>query len=174
MEPSQATAEGLIQTTGESHAVKVSFEDVVAPHWQAMSRVAMRLSGPNAWEDVLQDALAVAWRRLRTFDSNRGSARAWLLSITYDQARKTWRRARRLETVPLYDFPADSADHAGNIDLERALARLTMRQRSAIELHYFVGLSVDEVSVVMSCSAGTVKSTLSDARARLRGQLTHE
>jgi DNA-directed RNA polymerase specialized sigma24 family protein len=45
---------------------------------------------------------------------------------------------------------------------------LSRRQRLAVELHYFLGLPVSECATVMSCSEGTVKSTLSDARARLR------
>lgn len=52
--------------------------------------------------------------------------------------------------------------------LERAIAQLPERQRLAVQLHYFVGLSVEETAAVMQWSAGTVKSTLFDARTRLR------
>ena len=55
-----------------------------------------------------------------------------------------------------------------DIDLERALDRLTDRQRSAVDLHYFVGLDVTTVAEVMGCAPGTVKATLHQARARLR------
>ena len=40
-----------------------------------------------------------------------------------------------------------------------------------MHLHYFVGLSVDETAGVMDCAPGTVKSTLHDARTRLRTML---
>ena len=40
-----------------------------------------------------------------------------------------------------------------------------------MHLHYFVGLTVDETAAVMDCSTGTVKSTLFDARTRLRALL---
>jgi RNA polymerase sigma-70 factor (ECF subfamily) len=57
------------------------------------------------------------------------------------------------------------------LDLSVALARLSERQRLAVALHYYLGLPVAEAAVVMACSPGTVKSTLSDARARLRAIL---
>ncbi|HRA75842.1 MAG TPA: sigma factor-like helix-turn-helix DNA-binding protein, partial [Propionicimonas sp.] len=52
--------------------------------------------------------------------------------------------------------------------LERALRRLSARQRLAVDLHYYLGLDVAGTAAVMRCSPGTVKSTLSDARGRLR------
>jgi RNA polymerase sigma-70 factor (ECF subfamily) len=61
---------------------------------------------------------------------------------------------------------ADTA--AGRVDVERALGRLTRRQRLAVGCVYFVGLSIAETAAVMGCAEGTVKSTLADARARLR------
>ena len=53
------------------------------------------------------------------------------------------------------------------LDVRAALARLSSRQRMAVDLHYYAGLTVAEAATVMGCRPGTVKSTLSDARARL-------
>jgi DNA-directed RNA polymerase specialized sigma24 family protein len=58
--------------------------------------------------------------------------------------------------------------------LSKTVARTSMlaeRQQLAVNLHYFVGLTVDETATVMDCSSGTVKSTLFDARSRLRALL---
>ncbi len=66
-----------------------------------------------------------------------------------------------------HEDPASPAD----LDLERALHRLTARQRTAVELHYFVGLDVASIAAAMSCAPGTVKATLHQARARLRDLL---
>jgi len=144
------------------------------PHWSAMARLAAR-SGHDP-EDILQDALADAWRKRSQFDPERGSARSWLLAITADQRSKTWRRAARLfsrvTVLPEDGGPAaEGGDSTSAVDLERALAHLTARQRLAIDLHYYLGLGVADISAVMRCSEGTVKSTLSDARARLRRHL---
>ncbi|MEO7259903.1 MAG: sigma factor [Jatrophihabitantaceae bacterium] len=70
------------------------FNDLIAPHWDVLVRVAGRLAPPGSRDDVLQDALTLAWRRRASYDPGRGSVRAWLLVITADQARRRWRRRR--------------------------------------------------------------------------------
>lgn len=155
------------------------FNEWIRPHWRAMARLAGRYGSDP--DDILQDALVAAWRHRRSFDPSRGSARAWLLAIVADQQRKAWRRARALLARSLSAATSRSEvppglgrasagfapDHLG-VDLERALTRLTSRQRLAVDLHYYLGLPVAEAAQVMRCSEGTVKSTLADARTRLR------
>ncbi len=143
----------------------------VRPHWPAMSRLALRLSSPGEWEDILQETLSVAWRKRARYDPELGSARNWLLALTADQARKARRRSARLSLVALGSSGGPTRDAEAGMDLDRALDRLSPRQRLAVELYYFIGLPVNEVAAVMSCAPGTVKSTLSDARSRLRHEL---
>ena len=157
-----------MEATVES--VGTPFAEWAAPHVPAMALVAARLAGPAERDDVVQEALLDAWRRWETFDAARGTPRAWLLAITARRARRVWRTPRR--TVPLAGV--DVAVEAGGADLDllRAVARLPRRQRLAVDLHYFAGLGVAECAAVMGCAEGTVKSTLSDARARLREELS--
>ncbi|MET9634268.1 RNA polymerase sigma factor [Lentzea sp. NPDC006480] len=142
------------------------FADWVSPHLTAMARLAARLAPDADRDDVVQDALVRAWLKRHQFDERRGTPSAWLLAITADQAGKARSRAgRRLAAVP--DEPACGGDEDG-LDLRRALDRLTGRQRLAVDCVYFVGLTVVETAAVMRCAEGTVKSTLADARAKLR------
>jgi len=55
-----------------------------------------------------------------------------------------------------------------DIDLERALRRLSPRQREAIDLYYFVGVDIATTAQVMGCAPGTVQATLYQARTALR------
>jgi len=150
-----------------------SFDEWVRPHWRAMSIVAERLAGPLA-EDVLPDALLNAWRKRHQYDPSRGRVVTWLLAIVADQAFKSarWHRRRPVTVPPPDDFthPQTTAntDPADRLDVERALHALTDRQRTAVLLHYAIGLPLADIAVVLGCSAGTVKSTLRDARSRLR------
>jgi RNA polymerase sigma-70 factor (ECF subfamily) len=138
----------------------------VRPHWPAMAGFARRLSSPADWEDVLQEALTASWRKRHQFDPARGNVRSWLLAIVADQAAKRW---RRLRPVPELDRSARASEEPAHaLDLDRAIRSLTHRQQLAINLYYYLGLPVAESAVVMGCTEGTVKSTLSAARGRLR------
>lgn len=143
-----------------------AFEAWVRPHWQVMHRLAVRLVGTSGGEDVVQEALSTAWRKWAAFDPARGSPRSWLLALVADRARK-WRRwhLRGARVLPAPDQSGPGPERA--VDLERALARLTGRQKLAIDLYYYLDLPIRDVAAVMGCSGGTAKSTLADARRRL-------
>ena len=133
-----------------------------------MARLASRLGGVEARDDLVQDALTRAWRRRETFDPERGSPRTWLLAIVAGEARRGWRRRRRPPPV-FEDWGPGTDEVVGRrIDIERAIAELPPRQRLAISLHYFVDLRVDDCASVMGCAPGTVKSLLHEARTRLQ------
>jgi RNA polymerase sigma-70 factor (ECF subfamily) len=57
------------------------------------------------------------------------------------------------------------------LDIANVVGRLPPRQRLAVGCYSYAGLSLTDTATVMKCSEGTVKSTLSDARKRLRLQL---
>jgi RNA polymerase sigma-70 factor (ECF subfamily) len=150
------------------------FADWTRPSLAAMTRLARRLAPHADPDDVVQEALTRAWTKRAQFDADRGTPTTWLLAIVADQARAARRsRLRRLKVVDERAEVPDTAAHGPllDVDLERAITHLAERQQLAVHLHYFVGLSVEEAAAVMACSAGTVKSTLFDARSRLRALL---
>ena len=155
-----------------------SFAAWAGPSLVAMSRLARRLAPDADPDDVVQDALTRAWQKRHLFDETRGTAAAWLLAITADQARAARRsRVRRLRLIddraelPDIPAPAPAPQSRHDLDLDRAISKLAERQQLAVNLHYFVGLSVEETAAVMDCAVGTVKSTLFDARTKLRTAL---
>ena len=154
-----------------------SFDEWVRPHLLAMYRLAARLvSVPDA-DDVVQTSLLRAWDKRDQYDEKRGTASQWLLAIVVDQSRAARRsHARRADVIgqvpPTAGAASGSEDLAvRRLDIEAALNTLTRRQRVAIELHYFVGLTLEETAQVMGVRLGTAKSTIFDARARLRALL---
>lgn len=143
-------------------AAEQDFQAWVAPHLPAMNRYAARVGGVDR-DDLVQEALMRAWSRWSTFDPERGTPAGWLIAIVRDRARRR-RFTPALPTdvaQPTWMTPAD-------LDLERAIAQLSARQKLAVDLYYFVDLDVTSIAQVMKCAPGTVKATLSQARARLR------
>jgi RNA polymerase sigma factor (sigma-70 family) len=126
-----------------------------------------------AAEDAVQEALARAWEQ-----GERGqridSLAAWVTVVATNLSRSglrrrlAERRARgRLEPVlpPASGLLTGASDD--RIDVERALAVLSRRQREAVVLRYYLDLSVDEVAEALGMSEGTAKTTLFRARAAL-------
>jgi DNA-directed RNA polymerase specialized sigma24 family protein len=162
-------AGGGNETWGVTASDAESFAEWVGPHLGAMGHLAARLVGPVEWDDVVQEALSRAWRKRELFDATRGSARSWLLAIVADRARRF--RLRRPRSVVVMNGQVMAGPDGVMVDLERAVAKLPPRMRLAVDCVYFVDLTIAETATVMGVSEGTVKSTLSDARDRLRVML---
>lgn len=155
---------------GVRESADTEFVSGVRSHWDVMSRVAERLCPPGDRDDVLQEALAAAWRQRAKFDPARGTLRSWLLAITANKANRAWRHAADMydgeASLTLPSVPTDE-----RTDLFAAIRLLTKRQRTAVVLYYYADLGIAETARAMGCSAGTVKSTLHDARERIRASL---
>ncbi len=143
-----------------------TFAAAVTPVLAAMYRLARRLAPAANADDIVQEALVRAWRHRRSFDPNRGSYRTWLFAIVANEAR---RRRSSFWGIPTDVRNLSSPDSSeDSLDLAAALRQLSPRQRLAVDCFYYAGLTVNETAEVMRCSPGTVKSTLSDARTKLR------
>ena len=146
-----------------------AFAEWVDPHLPVMASLAARLAPGVDRDDVVQESLLRAWRKRHQYDARRGSPRTWLIAITADQARRARRKARPTAVLTALSSRSPSVDD--RLDVDDAVARLPPRQRLAVDCFYFVDLSIAETAAVMRCSPGTVKSTLADARKRLRDLL---
>jgi RNA polymerase sigma-70 factor (ECF subfamily) len=147
------------------------FVDWVRPHLPSMARLAARLAVGADRDDIVQESLTRAWMKRHQYDVKRGTASAWLLAITADQARKAAKRLRPVAELEEHDAAESRPDVEARVDVDHAVGTLSARQRLAVDCFYFADLSIADTAAVMGCSEGTVKSTLSDARARLRSLL---
>ena len=147
--------------------------------------LAYRMLGERgAAEDVVQEAFLNVWRRAGGFQSGRGGARPWLMSIVHNLAidRRRGRFRRELTDVELddvaYALQTDAEDTfatvAEGIDAEQvhvALKTLPNEQRHAIELAYFGGLTHQEIAERTGAPLGTVKSRMRLGLQRLRSSM---
>jgi RNA polymerase sigma-70 factor (ECF subfamily) len=141
--------------------------------------VALRvLQETTAAEDVLQDVFMQLWRNPDAFDASRGSLAAWLAVISRHRSIDRLRKRR-----PELDI--EDCVIAGSTDLrdetERslliekvraALADLDPKQREAIELAYFGGLTHTEVAEKTGEPLGTIKTRIRTALQHLRDKFS--
>ncbi|GAA5057424.1 SigE family RNA polymerase sigma factor [Thermocatellispora tengchongensis] len=151
------------------------FRAYVKTRGPALLRTAYQLTGhPADAEDLLQSALAktyLAWDRIQDRAALDGYVRRAMVNINI-----SWWRRRKLEEYPSEELPEPPAHVApGNEPiherLEEALDRLPDRMRAAIVLRYYEDMTEPEIAKTLGISVGTVKSTVSRAMAKLRGDL---
>jgi len=68
--------------------------------------------------------------------------------------------------------PAPVSDD--RLRVRAALLEVPPRQRAALVLRYYLGLTQEETATVLGCSTGTAKSQVSRGLGRLRDLLTAE
>lgn len=133
-------------------------------------------------EDVVHDAFVAVWRKIDRFDADRGSLRAWLMTVVRNRAIDRV-RARRpnmdleaaderslLRTGPNPTWEAAVRRTAAG-DVQAAMADLPDEQRRAMELAYFEGYTYREVADLTGVAPGTANGRLRLALAKLRDAL---
>lgn len=106
------------------------------------------------------------------FDSPEAWTRRVALRLLSNRRRKARNGIKALLRVgPPTSAPVPTGD---NLDIHRALARLPLRQRHVVVLHYLMGLGVAEIATELGIATGTVKSRLSRARVALNPLLCEE
>lgn len=126
-------------------------------------------------EDVSQDAWVRAFQKLHLF---RGDAAfgTWMhrlaVNAAVNQLRSLGRRSK-LESSPDLELPVQQPDESGLNQriLSRALDQLPDGYRTVLVLHDVEGLTHDEIGQKLDIAAGTSKSQLHKARARMRALL---
>jgi RNA polymerase sigma factor (sigma-70 family) len=124
-------------------------------------------------EDVAQEALLLAFRRLHTL-RNEGKFGPWLMQIVRRQVVEAVRARQTTVTASVSDWqfqtPCDANGETWieNEHLLALVAGLPERERLLIGLRYFDGHSMAEIAEITARSVGTVTKQLSRATARLR------
>jgi len=159
-----------------------SLEHDVLPHLDAAYNLARWLThSQRDAEDVVQEACLRALRFFPGFSG--GDGRAWLLKIVRNTC-YTWLRANRpLQDASEFDenlFSSDSRTPSpeeaalqseDGILVRKALDELPANFREVLILREFEGMSYKEIANITGMPPGTVMSSLSRARGRLRQAL---
>jgi RNA polymerase sigma-70 factor (ECF subfamily) len=169
---------------------KQAFELLVAKYQRKLLRLISRLvRDPAEAEDVAQDAFIKAYRALPQFRGD-SAFYTWLYRIGVNTAKNYLvSQGRRPPSSTEKDNEEaetfDDADALRDINtpesillskeiattVNAAMAKLPEELRTAISLREIEGLSYDEISEVMNCPIGTVRSRIFRAREAIAAEL---
>ncbi|TMF44195.1 MAG: sigma-70 family RNA polymerase sigma factor [Chloroflexi bacterium] len=159
-------------------------EELCRSHAQRVFRFAAMVARGNAEaEDIAQEALLKAIRKLDAYDPARGSIEAWLWSIVVSAARDAGRAAgRRLalwERLTRLPEQSESIETIESIVLDRiadaqlldAVRGLPSRDRTLIALRFGAGLDHAASGAAVGISAAAATMALRRALHHLRRRL---
>lgn len=154
----------------------MEFEEFAAARLQALLRYATVLTAdPDLAQDLVQDVLIRVHRRWRHIESEERPEQYVRRAIV--NAYVSWRRTWSVRNLVPFGSPPERAapdpPGPGQSELWLRMSRLPRRQRAAVVLRYYEGLSDREIAEVLGCSASTVRSHISKALAHLRVDLSH-
>lgn len=152
---------------------------VVDAHLPNIVAFAWRMVGDRATaEDVAQDAFLKLWRQAPRWKP-KAQIGTWLRRVAYNRCIDLHRKARPTDDVsmlPLEDpapGPADSLQRHQVSDIVRsAMDNLPARQRAAIAMVHFDGMTNIEAASVLEISVEAVESLLARGRRSLKAKLS--
>ncbi len=169
-------------STGNKDALGLLFRRYA----RAVRGVALRvLKNASEADDLLQDIFILIHRLCGTFDGSKGSARFWILQMTYRRAisRRRYLNSRHFYTrVDLDDVGTELADPRtsmaeiegvidatrGNGGLQKVFEDLSENQPLTLKLFFVEGYTFDEIAAKLGQSRGNIKNHYFRGLERLR------
>jgi RNA polymerase sigma-70 factor (ECF subfamily) len=149
---------------------ELTFEDLFAAEHRRLFRALFLMTGSTEdAEELMQDAFLRVWERwdrVGRMDNPGG----YLCRIAVNGARSRTRRLKLLAKRSIAPGTVQDAFAAADLrdELVRALAGLTLRQRTALVLTDLMDMPADESARLLGVKAPTVRSLASQARAALK------
>jgi RNA polymerase sigma-70 factor, ECF subfamily len=165
---------------GDQDALAALYDESSSLVYGLASRI---LRDEAAAEDVTLEVYTQAYRQASTYDAQRGSPLAWLMTMTRSRAIDRLRaesRTRRWEESleAIENFPAGTAgpDERSVVAEDQArvraaLAALGAEHRQVIEMAYYGGLTHREIAAALGQPLGTVKTRIRAGMMLLRDWL---
>jgi RNA polymerase sigma-70 factor (ECF subfamily) len=187
----QSMTKPVTSLDGQQASRRMRYEQLLKPELDALYRTARRILGdPDQASDCVQDACLKAYEHFDSFEVGT-NFRAWIFRILRNTALDVMRRNRRAPFVPIsieeFTELVDASpgplaqrsqpeiEHVRKtfvVDAAQAFARLPDDIRMVVSLALLEEMSYAEISVIMDCPIGTVRSRLNRGRQRLQEMLS--
>lgn len=156
----------------------VAFAELVDARLERVLAASRRILGNDAdAEDVAQEAFLRLWRNADKWQPGRARISTWLYRVAVNLSIDRLRGRRETAMAD----PPDSAIGPGQqrsveqeelkVNMDRALQDLPDRQRLALVLFHYEGLSMGEVAELLDASVEAIESLLGRGRRALKKRL---
>lgn len=137
-------------------------------------------------EETTLDIFRQIWRKAHRFDNQKGTARAWISSMSRNRAIDHFRRESKQQQAAIMAWGAltyEATEERVNIErdlmrherlqeVRQAVRGLSEPQQQALTLAFFWGMSHQEISDHLNVPLGTIKGRIRLAMRYLKEQLT--
>jgi RNA polymerase sigma-70 factor (ECF subfamily) len=157
---------------GPFEARYLAFLETIAQLRPSLHRYCSRMTGSVMdGEDVVQETLFEAYRKLDRFDDSR-PLKPWLFRIAHNRCIDFLRkRGVRVETETAATVPDVVETHPSVLDLGRAVEHLVTslppKERACVLLKDVFDYSLEEIAELVDSTVGGVKAALNRGRAKL-------
>jgi RNA polymerase sigma-70 factor, ECF subfamily len=162
-----------LDLSGPFESRYVAFLETISALRPSLHRYCARMTGSVMdGEDVVQEALFEAYRKLDTFDESR-PLKPWLFRIAHNRCIDFLRRrgvrdeAEKAAAVPDSVVPTEPAALGVGKAVEHLVASLPPKERASILLKDVFDYSLEEIADLTDSTVGAVKAALNRGRAKL-------
>ncbi len=158
-----------------------AFSVLVTRYTNMFYAAAYRSCGDqDAAEDIVQDAFLKLWNKPQVWDSSRGAKfSTWFYRVVTNQAIDYMRKKKKTKGSDALERISDDRDDAQETMeraekeamLEGAIQDLPERQKTALNLCFYEGLSNKDAAGIMGVSVKGLESLLMRAKAGLKDSL---
>ena len=153
-----------------------AFGDLYEIYSKDMFRFAFYYTGSQTVaEDCVSEAVLIAFRKIGEL-KNVSSFKSWLFRILRNCCAASFRKTSReilaeRENSAVHSFDGESHE---KISLKNALMRLSDDEREVIILHYCIGYTSREISLMLTMNENTVRSKIMRGTDKLKRELVSD
>lgn len=160
-----------------------AYAEAVRRHGRSIAAYAYRMISQQAdAEDIAQETFLRLWTHAHRWQADKAAVSTWLHRIAHNLCVDLLRRDKSAINMALDDEHADPALSseqlisldADRVSLQLAISTLPERQRSALIMTHYQGLSDKVVADIMDVSVDALESLLARARKTIKVRLLHD
>ena len=154
--------------------MKDDFEMLVEKYADTVTRICfMNLENRADAEDAWQNVFIKLFKSKKLWNKPDEELRKWLITVALNECRDIKRKLFHRKHYDMDELTVSCTEDFDK-DIIIAVRSLPIKYLQVIELYYFEGYSVTEISAILSTKVSTVKSRLKRGRELLKGDFLNE